>query len=72
MDIHPSRAAGPVTIYRPDENGELKVVEIIPAGTLETAKVSSGRKKGKKADPNRFAESENECWVSYLAPGKRY
>jgi len=73
MDIHPSRAAGPVTIYRPDENGELKVVDVIPAGSLETVKFQVGRKKGaKKFDPNRFAESENECWVPYLAPGKRY
>lgn len=72
MDIHPSRAAGPVTIYRPDENGELKAVEVVPAGTLETAKIVAGRKKGKKPDPNRFAESENDSHIDFLAPGKRY
>lgn len=72
MDIHPSRAAGPVTILRPDKNGVLRVVKVIPAGTLETAKIKTGRKKGKKADPNRFAESENEYRIDYLTPGKRY
>ena len=73
MDVHPSRAAGPVTIYRPDENGVLQVVETIPAGSLETVKLAVGRKKGqKKFDPNRFAESENQCWSDYLSPGPRY
>lgn len=72
MNIHQSRVAGPVTIYRPDKNGELKVVKVIPAGSLETAKIESGKKKGKKPDPNRFAESENECWIAYNSPGKRY
>ena len=72
MDIYPSRAAGPVTILRPDKDGVLRVVKIVPAGTVETAKIKTGRKRGSKADPNRFAESENEYRIDFLAPGKRY
>jgi len=74
MDIHPSRAPTPVMISkRNKETGEMELVEVVPAGSLETLRLQVGRKKGqKKFDPNRFAESENECWAGYLTPGKRY
>lgn len=66
MQIHPSRAAGPVTISRPGRDGVLKVVGVKPAGTLETVRLTVDNKRGpkpgakKKPDASRFAESEND------------
>lgn len=66
MQIHPSRAAGPVTISRPNQTGRLVTVEVRPAGTLETARLTVDNKRGPKPgakakpDANRFAESEND------------
>lgn len=70
MQIHPSRAAGPVTISRPNKAGRLVAVEVRPAGTLETARLDAedlrgkrGRKPGQTAAgarADRFAESEND------------
>lgn len=64
-ELFTSRAAGPVSIYRPNKKGDLVLVEVKPAGTLETAKLDAkelsskpGRKP--KPDPNKFAESEND------------
>lgn len=61
-----SRAAGPVSIYRPID-GVLKLVEVKPAGTIETARDWVDNKRGPKPgaknakpDANRFAESEND------------
>lgn len=66
MQIEISRAAGPASIYRPDAKGNLRLVEIRPAGTLETAREWVDNKRGPKPkgatkpDANRFAESENQ------------
>lgn len=66
MQIHPSRAAGPVTISRPGRDGVLKVVGIQPAGTLATVRDFVDNKRGpkpgakQKPDAARFAESEND------------
>lgn len=67
MQIHPSRAAGPLTISRPGRDGVLELVEVKPAGTLETARITEGAKRGPKPgaknakpDAAKFAESEND------------
>lgn len=64
-ELFAGRAAGPVSIYRRGTDGVLRLAEIKPAGTLETAKIEArelsskpGRKP--KPDPNKFAESEND------------
>lgn len=61
-----SRAAGPVSIYRPID-GVMQLVEVKPAGTLETARITEGAKRGPKPgaknakpDAAKFAESEND------------
>lgn len=57
-----SRAAGPVSIYRPID-GVLKLVEVKPAGTLATAKLDAkelSSKPGRKPNAAKFAETEND------------
>lgn len=69
-DLFKSRAAGPVSIYRPNPAGVLDLVEVRPAGTIETAKLAAEDLRGKRGRKpkgqteageraNRFAESEN-------------
>lgn len=63
--LYRSRAASPVTISRANKDGVLEVVEVRPAGTIDTARMEVDNKRGpkpgskKKSDPNKFAESEN-------------
>lgn len=58
-----SRCAGDVTISRPNKKtGQLEVVKIVPAGTIDTARMDVDTKRGQKpgqtksgANAERFA-----------------
>ena len=53
MNIFKSRAAGPVTISRPNKKtGKLEVVEVRPAGTIDTVREEAPAKRGPKPKPN--------------------
>jgi hypothetical protein len=65
-ELFKSRSAGPVTISRPNKKGELVVVKIVEAGTVETARFDGDSKRGPKpgqtksgAAAEKFAESAN-------------
>lgn len=69
-DLFKSRAAGPVSIYRPNEAGALELVEVRAAGTIEAANLGSDHSSGRRGRPRkgemspsemaaRFAQSEN-------------
>lgn len=58
-----SRAASDVTVTK-YHRGEVVAVDVVAAGRLENAKLDakelSSKPGRKKADPNKFAESEND------------